>query len=46
VPVKTAMHLLGFCEAVFRPPLGAAEDHTVEVLREALRCADLSGADR
>jgi 4-hydroxy-tetrahydrodipicolinate synthase len=46
VPVKTAMSLLGFCKPVFRPPLGSAEQRTVEVLRRALERAKLSGDDR
>ena len=46
VPVKTAMSLLGFCEPIFRPPLGPAEERTVEVMREAMERADISGAGR
>jgi len=46
VPVKTAMHLLGFCEPVFRPPLGPPDDRTVVTMREALKNADVSGAAR
>jgi 4-hydroxy-tetrahydrodipicolinate synthase len=46
VPVKTAMNMLGFCEAVFRPPLGPPEERTVQFMREALRVAEISGADR
>jgi 4-hydroxy-tetrahydrodipicolinate synthase len=46
VPVKTAMGLLGFCETVFRAPLGRPSDRTVETIREALRKADISGAAR
>lgn len=46
VPVKTAMHLLGLCGGGLRPPLGAPEDRTVELLREALQRADLSGPAR
>jgi len=46
VPVKTAMNLLGFCESVFRLPLGPPEDRTVQTLREALRLAEVSGVER
>jgi 4-hydroxy-tetrahydrodipicolinate synthase len=46
VPVKTAMSLLGFCEPVFRPPLGPPEERTVEALRDALRRADIPGVER
>ena len=41
VPVKTAMHPLGFCSAVLRAPLGAAEESTVAALRSALASAGI-----
>jgi 4-hydroxy-tetrahydrodipicolinate synthase len=44
VPVKTAMHLLGFCELELRSPLGPPADGTVEALREALGRAGIVGA--
>ena len=44
VPVKAAMHLLGFCELVLRPPLGAPSPATVDAVREAIeRCAIAAG---
>jgi 4-hydroxy-tetrahydrodipicolinate synthase len=46
VPVKTAMHLLGFCEPVFRSPLGPPAETTVELMRAELRRAELTGANR
>jgi 4-hydroxy-tetrahydrodipicolinate synthase len=46
VPVKTAMHLMGFCELVFRPPLGTPDASTIETLREALSFAELSTGTR
>jgi dihydrodipicolinate synthase/N-acetylneuraminate lyase len=46
VPVKTAMHLLGFCGGALRPPLGPPEDRTVELLRQALQRAELPGVTR
>lgn len=42
VPVKTAMSLLGFCEPIFRPPLGPADERTADLLREALNQAEIS----
>jgi 4-hydroxy-tetrahydrodipicolinate synthase len=42
VPVKTAMHLLGFCELVFRPPLGRPEKSTIARMQEALDAAELA----
>ena len=45
VPVKTAMHLLGFCELVMRPPLGAPSSATVDAVRDAIeRCEIAAGA--
>ena len=46
VPVKTAMWLLGLCGGGLRAPLGPPEEKTVELLREALRRAELQGAPR
>lgn len=46
VPVKTAMHLLGLCGGGLRAPLGPPEKRTVDLLREALRRAELQGAPR
>jgi len=46
VPVKTAMSLLGFCEPIFRPPLGPPDERTAEVLTEALKRAEISGVER
>ncbi len=43
VPVKTAMHQLGFCELVLRPPLGPPADRTVQAVREALARAEVGG---
>jgi 4-hydroxy-tetrahydrodipicolinate synthase len=45
VPVKAAMALLGRCGAALRPPLGAAGEGTVELLREVLKKAGFSGGD-
>jgi 4-hydroxy-tetrahydrodipicolinate synthase len=44
VPVKAAMHLLGHCELVLRPPLGAPASSTVERMRRALQQAGIEGA--
>jgi 4-hydroxy-tetrahydrodipicolinate synthase len=39
VPVKTALAMLGHCEAHLRPPLGPASEQTHELLRSCLgRC--------
>lgn len=46
VPVKTAMALLGRCEATIRPPLGPAEPSTRQAMRAALEKAGILGADR
>jgi 4-hydroxy-tetrahydrodipicolinate synthase len=46
VPVKSAMALLGFCDARVRPPLGEATEATREALRAALAGAGLVGAGR
>jgi 4-hydroxy-tetrahydrodipicolinate synthase len=46
VPVKTAMALLGFCDARVRPPLGEATQATREAVREALARAGLHGEQR
>jgi len=46
VPVKTAMHLLGFCELTFRPPLGPPSVATVERVEDALRAAGLTAGTR
>jgi len=46
VPIKTAMHLLGFCDPRVRPPLGPPEEPTLRALRDALAFAELRGADR
>ena len=46
VPIKSAMHLLGFCSAAVRPPLGPPAAATVEALRAALERAALVGAER
>ena len=43
VPVKTAMALLGFCDARVRPPLGEATEATREAVRAALAGAGLVG---
>jgi 4-hydroxy-tetrahydrodipicolinate synthase len=42
VPVKTAMHLLGFCAPSVRAPLGPPSPETVETLRRALASAEVS----
>jgi 4-hydroxy-tetrahydrodipicolinate synthase len=46
VPVKTAMHLLGFCDLAFRPPLGPPSASTVETIENALRTAGLTAGAR
>jgi 4-hydroxy-tetrahydrodipicolinate synthase len=44
VPVKTAMNLLGHCSGMLRAPLGPPEERTIELLRDALRRAEIPGA--
>ena len=41
VPVKTALAMLGLCEAIWRPPLGPPAEPTRRALRDALRHAGL-----
>lgn len=46
VPVKTAMHQLGFCKLVLRPPLGPPAERTVQAVHEALARAEVGGDGR
>ncbi|HXV77912.1 MAG TPA: 4-hydroxy-tetrahydrodipicolinate synthase [Candidatus Polarisedimenticolaceae bacterium] len=46
VPVKTAMHRLGFCELVLRAPLGPPQAATVDAVTEALRRAAVTAGAR
>lgn len=46
VPVKTAASLLGLCGGDLRAPLGPPEPRTVDLLRQLLQRAGLSGPSR